>query len=262
MRQTMEAVGRSTVAGIQEIGLATALFFESIVWLLIGRGLHQPVRLHAVVTQCMDIGVRALPIVTVLSFAVGAMVAIQGIHTLRIFGAESQVTLGAALSITREFAPLITGILVAGRSGSALAARIGTMKINEEISALTVMGINPVRYPVAPSLVSMLIMLPLLTWYSDVIALLGCGIYVSLDLGLTMTAYIAELRQYASVGDLLHGIGKSVLFAVLITLVGVVNGVRVTGGAEGIGRATTRSVVHAISAIVITDMVFAFVVTR
>lgn len=262
MRQTVEAVGRNTLAGIHEIGLAAALFVESLVWVAIGRGLHQPVRLHAVVAQGVEIGVRALPIVTVLSFAVGAMVAIQGIHTLSIFGAESQVTLGAALSITREFSPLITGILVAGRSGSALAARLGTMKINEEISALTVMGINPVRYLVAPALLAMLIMLPLLTWYSMLIALLGCGVYVSLELGMTMTAYLSELRQYAAVGDVLHGIGKSVLFAVLITLVGVVNGVRVSGGAEGIGRATTRSVVHAISAIVITDMVFAFVVTR
>jgi len=262
VRQYVENIGRNTLAGIHEMGLAAALFAESLVWLVIGARVRQPVRLSAIVAQCMDIGLRALPIVTVLSLAIGAMVAIQGIHTLRIFGAESQVTLGIALSVTREFAPLITGILVAGRSGSALAAKLGTMKINEEVSALTVMGINPVRYLVAPALVAMLLMMPLLTWYADVIALLGAGLYVSIDLGMSFTAYLSELRQYCTTGDILHGIGKSLLFAGLITLVGVVNGVRVTGGAEGIGRATTRSVVHAISAIVITDMVFAFVVTR
>lgn len=262
MRAYVESVGRNTVAGLQEVGLATALFVESLVWLAIGRRSRQPVRLGAIAAQCMDIGLRALPIVTVLSFAIGAMVAIQGIHTLSIFGAESQVTFGAALSITREFSPLITGILVAGRSGSALAARLGTMKINEEVSALTVMGINPVRYLVAPPLIAMVLMLPLLTWYSDVVALLACGVYVSIDLGHSLSAYAAELRDFVSVDDVMHGLWKSLLFAVLITLVGVVNGVKVSGGAEGIGRMTTRSVVHAISAIVITDMVFAFVVTR
>lgn len=262
MRHYAETVGRNTLAGLAEIGLAAMLFLESLVWLVTGSRERQPVRLSAIVAQCVDIGLRALPIVTVLSFAIGAMVAIQGIHTLSIFGAESQVTVGIALSVTREFAPLITGILVAGRSGSALAARLGTMKINEEISALTVIGINPVRYLVAPALVAMLLMVPLLTWYADVVALLGAGIYVSLELGLSFSAYLGELRHFLNSDDILHGIGKSLLFAVEITLVGVVNGIGVTGGAEGVGRVTTRSVVHAISAIVVTDMIFTFVVTR
>jgi len=262
MRNTAETIGRNALAGIAELGLAAVLLLESLGWLFTGARRRQPVRFSAVLQQCMDIGLRALPIVTVLSFAIGAMVAIQGIHTLAIFGAENQVTLGVALSVTREFAPLITGILVAGRSGSALAARLGTMKINEEISALTVIGINPVRYLVAPSLLAMVAMVPLLTWYADLVALLGAGIYVSLELGISFTAYLGELRQYLDNHDILHGIGKSVLFGMLITLVGVVNGLGVTGGAEGVGRMTTRSVVHAISAIVITDMVFTFVMTR
>ncbi|AXQ29759.1 ABC transporter permease [Solimonas sp. K1W22B-7] len=262
MRNAAETIGRNTLAGITELGLAAVLFLESVGWLLTGTRRRQPVRMSAVLLQCVDIGLRAIPIVTVLSFAIGAMVAIQGIHTLSIFGAESQVTVGIALSVTREFAPLITGILVAGRSGSALAARLGTMKINEEISALTVIGINPVRYLVAPALVAMLLMVPLLTWYADMVALLGAGIYVSLELGLSFTAYLGELRQFLSNDDILHGIGKSALFGVLITLVGVVNGLGVSGGAEGVGRMTTRSVVHAISAIVVTDMIFTFLVTR
>lgn len=262
MRNAAETIGRNTLAGLAELGLAAVLLLESLGWLFTGARRRQPVRLSAVLLQCMDIGLRALPIVTVLSFAIGAMVAIQGIHTLAIFGAENQVTLGVALSVTREFAPLITGILVAGRSGSALAARLGTMKINEEISALTVIGINPVRYLVAPSLVAMIVMVPLLTWYADLVALLGAGIYISLELGMSFTAYLGELRLFLDSHDILHGIGKSVIFGVLITLVGVVNGLGVSGGAEGVGRMTTRSVVHAISAIVVTDMIFTFVVTR
>jgi phospholipid/cholesterol/gamma-HCH transport system permease protein len=262
MRTWVKSVGRNAVAGVTELGLGAALVAESLLWLVVGPSRRQPVRLAAVLQQAIEIGILALPITAVLSVAIGVMVAIQGIHTLRIFGAESKVTLGVALSVTREFAPLITGILVAGRSGSALAARLATMKINEEVSALIVMGISPVRYLVAPALVAMLIMLPVLTWFSDCVALAGAGLYIAADLGISFAAYIDELRAVLSHNDVMHGIGKSLLFAILITVVGVVNGSNVSGGAEGVGRATTRSVVHAIAAIVITDMVFAFLVTR
>ena len=258
----VEGLGRAAVAGIKEFGYAAALFFESVYWLILGRRWRQPVRMSSVVSEMMQIGILALPIVTVLSMTIGVMLAIQGIHTLRLFGAESRVTLGIALSVTREFAPLITGILVAGRSGSALAARLGTMNINQEIDALRVMGINPVRFLVAPSLVAMIVMVPLLTFWADVVGLLGAGIYVGLDLGMSLGAYVDEVLNVTSVDDLTHGLGKSIIFAALITLVAVVNGASVTGGAEGVGRATTRSVVQAIAAILITDMLFVFIVTR
>jgi phospholipid/cholesterol/gamma-HCH transport system permease protein len=262
MRRLAETVGRVTLEGITEIGLGAVLFLESLFWLTAGPARGQPVRLGAALQQAMEIGIRGLPIVTALSLAVGMMVAIQGIYSLSVFGAESKVSIGIALSVTREFAPLITSILVAGRSGSSLAARIGSMKINEEISALNVMGINPVRYLAAPALVAMVIMVPALTWYADVVGLAGAGIYVVADLGISPGAYISELQAACGVNDVMHGIGKSVLFGVIIAMVGVVNGSQATGGAEGIGRATTRSVVNAISAIVITDMFFAFAVTR
>ena len=132
----LEAIGRRVVAGAAEIGFAAALFGESLYWMVAGRRRRQPVRVPSVFQQMMQVGIRALPIVTVLAMTIGVMLAIQGIHTLRIFGAESRVTIGIGLAVTREFAPLITGILVAGRSGSALAARLGTMNINQEIDAL------------------------------------------------------------------------------------------------------------------------------
>ncbi|WP_420465872.1 MlaE family ABC transporter permease [Panacagrimonas sp.] len=262
MRTRLEALGRQTLTGISEMGLAMLLLLESLAWVFTGPARGQPVRLDSVIRQAVEIGIGAIPIVFVLSFAIGMMVAIQGIYSLSLFGAESQVTLGVTLSVTREFAPLITGILVAGRSGSALAARLGMMKINEEISALTVIGINPVRYLVAPPLLAMLVMLPALTWFADCVALLGAGIYITAELGISFPAYLNDLQQASEIGDILHGVGKSALFALLITLVGVVNGIGVSGGAEGVGRVTTRSVVHAISAIVIADMIFAFLATR
>ena len=257
-----EGVGRKTVRGVEEFGLAGALVAQSFYWLVAGPRQRQPVRLGAIFAEAREIGINALLIVGVLAATIGVMLAIQGIFTLRIFGAESRVVFGLAKSMTREFAPLITGILVAGRSGSALAARIGTMKINQELDALSVTGINPVRYLVAPALIAMMIMVPALTFFSELVGLLAAGVYVNLELDIGMRAYWSQVLDSVTIDDLAHGLGKSVIFAVLIAIVGVVNGASVTGGAEGVGRATTRSVVHAISAIIITDMLFAFVVTR
>jgi phospholipid/cholesterol/gamma-HCH transport system permease protein len=250
------------VGALAELGYAAALLWDGLVWLVVGPVRRTPVRLGHVVQQALEIGVLAVPIVSVLALTIGVMLAIQGIHTLETFGAEAQVTTGIALSVTREFGPLITGILVAGRSGAALAARIGTMRISQEIDALKVMGIAPVRYLVAPPLVAMLVMMPLLSFWAIAVGLFGGGVYVSLDLGLPLAAYAQRAVETLALDDLAHGLGKSVLFGVLITLIGVVNGATVTGGAEGVGRATTRAVVQAISAIVITDMIFVFAITR
>ncbi|MBT3915361.1 MAG: ABC transporter permease [Rhodospirillaceae bacterium] len=257
-----EKVGRGTIGAIETFGHWGVLIGESLYWLFRGPTLKQPVRANAVVFQMMEIGVRAIPIVALLSATIGIMLAIQGIHTLRTFGAESRVVVGISLSVVREFSALITGILVAGRSGSALAARLSTMQINQEIDALKVMGIDPVRYLVVPALLAMMVMLPALTFLSDLVALYAAGLFVSVDLGISQAAYWNQTIEILSLGDLWHGLGKAAIFALLITLIGIVNGASVTGGAEGVGKVTTRAVVQAISAIVVTDMLFAFVVTR
>ena len=258
----LERTGRSAVVAIEEIGNCAVLVGASLYWLAWGWRIHQPVRFSAVVVQMMEIGIQAIPIIAMMAGTIGVMLAIQGIYTLKIFGAESRVVIGIAFSIVREFAPLITGIVIAGRSGSALAARLGTMKISQEIDALHVMGINPVRYLVVPALVAMLVMVPALTLLSDFVGLYAAGLYVNVDLGISLAAYFDQTLDILSVDDLMHGLGKSVIFAVLIAVIGVVNGASVTGGAEGVGQVTTRAVVQSISAIVVTDMVFAFVVTR
>ena len=127
---SIEQLGRTTVRGVEEVGYSCALFIESLLWILIGQFIKQPVRIPSVFAQMMGMGIAASPIVFILSFAIGVMLAIQIIYNLKVFGAESQVVVGVALSVTREFGPLITGILIAGRTGSALAARIGTMQVN------------------------------------------------------------------------------------------------------------------------------------
>ncbi len=260
--RSAESVGRAVTRGLDSVGFGISLVTDSLYWVVMGRRRAQPVRAAPIFAQMMEIGIGAIPIVSVLSLTVGIMLAIQGIDALRPFGAEQQVTIGVALSVTREFAPLITGILIAGRSGSALAARLATMRINNEIDALQVMGVDPVRYLVVPALVAMVVMGPTLTLWADLVALFGAGLFVTADLGMTPGVFLDRTLTVLDVEDVLHGIGKAFLFALLITIVGVVNGASVRGGAEGVGRVTTRSVVHAITAIVLTDMVFAFVTTR
>ncbi len=264
-----EAVGRRTIGlgarlrqGIEEIGYGAVLLAECLMLLVAGRPLNQPVRLYAIVAEMMDIGIRAIPIGTLLSLVIGITLAMQGIDLLRRFGAESQVVMAVALAVVREFSPLIIGILVAGRSGSALTARLGTMKISQEIDALQVMGISPVRFLVVPPLVAMVIMLPLLTFWSDVTAIFGAAVYTWFDLGMSLQAFIDTTMDILNVNHVMHGIGKSVIFAVLITIIGVTNGLAVHGGAEGVGRATTRSVVIGIAGIIVTDMLFILVLTR
>jgi len=258
----LDRIGRATANALNTFGYGATLCFQATYWLVRGRSLRQIVRAEHVAAEMMLIGVQAIPIVSVLSLAIGITLSMQGIQSLEQFGAQHQVIFGVALSVTREFGPLITGILVAGRSGSSLAARISTMTISQEVDALKVMGINPVRFLVSPSLVAMVIILPTLTLWSICTALLGSALYVTNVIGTTLGAFLAEVNASITLDDLGHGLVKSAIFAVLITTVAAAQGSSVEGGAEGVGRVTTGSVVGSISAIIITDMLFVFAVTN
>lgn len=251
-------IGRRTVQGIQELGYISNLFFESIYWVLLGARRNQTVHVSAIFQEAMNIGVKAAVVVSLLCFAVGVMLAIQGIATLKTFGAESTVVVGIALSVTREFSPLIVSILVAGRSGSAITARIGTMQTSQELDALQVIGISPVRFLAAPTLVAMFVMLPILTILGDFAGLYGGAVYTSIELQLDISTYARRTLDVLTWEDFRQGLIKSVVFATIIALVGLSNGFKVSGGAEGVGRATTRSVVMSISLIIIADMVFTY----
>ena len=255
-------IGQRTIQGFEEFGYAVGLLVESIYWLIAGRALHQTVRFSAIAREAMHIGVGAVPIAALLCFSVGIMLAIQGIETLKTYGAESKVVIGIALSVTREFSPLIVGILVAGRSGSAITARVGSMQEAQEIDALRVIGINPVRYLAAPLLAAMLITVPSLTILGDFMGIIGGAVYSALDLNIALSVYMDQSLAALSVDDITQGLVKSLVFATIIVLVSVVNGFQVTGGAEGVGRSTTRSVVMAISFIVLADMIFTYILNH
>lgn len=260
--QKVESLGRRTMRWVDSVGFGATLLGQAFFWVFLGTRRSQPVRMAPIVSQMIEVGIRALPIVSILSLAIGVMLAIQGIDALKDLGAEHQVTFGVARSVVREFAPLITGILIAGRSGSSLAARLSTMMINNEVDALRVMGINPIRFLVVPSLIALVIMLPALTLWSNLVMLFGAGLYTTAELGISMGLYVHQTLEYINVNDLLHGLGKSIVFGVLITLVGVVNGSSVTGGADGVGHVTTNAVVHSILALILADMIIVFLATR
>ena len=256
-----QGVGRRVTQGLEEVGFGGALFGESIYWMLFGQARRQPVRLHAILAQAVQIGLQALPIATLLSATIGIMLALQSLYTLGLFGAESFATVGISLSVVREFAPLIIGILIAGRTGSSLAARFSTMMINQEIDALRVIGISPVRYLVAPALIAMIFVVPCLTMWANIVALLAAGLIVTPTLDISMQAYLSNLMAAVSIDDLWHGLAKSALFAALVAIVSSLNGALAHGGADGVGRMTTRAVVQSIAAIVFADMIFAFAAT-
>ncbi len=258
LRVFTEQLGRRVAGGVEDFGHAAMLLGESLFWLLLGRWWHQPVRLRAIVDEMMQVGVLAIPVVSILAFANGAMMAMQGIYTLRQFGAESQVVASVATAVTREFGVLIAGIIVAARSGSAIAARIGTMQMSQEIDALRVMGISPVRYLVAPMLVALTLMMPLLTVLSDSLAMVGAGLISMIELKISFGTFLQQVWLALTPGDIWQGLAKSLVFGVLIALIAASNGFNASLGAEGLGRATTRSVVLCISAIVVADMIFTF----
>jgi phospholipid/cholesterol/gamma-HCH transport system permease protein len=257
-----DAIGRRTAEGFDEWGFGAALLIESVIWIFIGRLYRQPVRFTHTFAEMMRFGIAAMPIAILLAATIGLMLAIQSLYSLGLFGAQSFAYIGIALSVTREFSPLIMGILIAGRSGSAIAARLATMTINQEVDALQVMGINPVRFLVAPMLIALVVMLPCLAMLANLVSIGAAGLYVSVSLDQTLGSYVYQTLKILKTDDVLHGIIKSSFFGLLIGLIGVMNGAGVSGGAEGVGRVTTRSVVQAITAIVVSDMVIGYLSTH
>ncbi len=255
-------LGRNTQAALLELGYYGALLVETFYFTFFGWRVGQPLRVKAVFEQMRQIGVDAVPIVSLLAVTIGLSLAINGIAQLERFGAESAIVVGLGIGVTREFGPLITGIVVAGRSASALAARLGSMVVSQEIDALRVIGVEPVRYLAAPPMIATIVMLPCLTLIADFFAIVGGALFALGSVDMSLSGFLYQCLIVLEPWDINQGLIKSVVFGVLIVLIGVATGFSVTGGAEGVGRATTRAVVYSICAILIADMVFSFFLNR
>jgi phospholipid/cholesterol/gamma-HCH transport system permease protein len=204
-------------------------------------------------------GVDALPIVGLISFLLGLIMAFMSSVQLRQFGANIYVASLVSLAMVRELGPIMTAIIVAGRSGSAFAAEIGTMKISEEVDALFTMGFDPTRFLAVPKIVATVIVVPFLTLFSDLCAIAGGLVVGVFMLDLTANAYIAQTIKTLTLFDVFWGLLKSGIFALLITIVGCLRGFQVKGGAASVGQATTSAVVTGIFLIILSDSIFAVI---
>jgi phospholipid/cholesterol/gamma-HCH transport system permease protein len=216
-------------------------------------------RANDTISAMEKIGVDALPIVCLISFLLGLIMAFMSSVQLRQFGANIYVASLVSLAMVRELGPIMTAIIVAGRSGSAFAAEIGTMKITEEVDALFTMGFEPTRFLVLPKLVAAMITVPILTLFSNIFAITGGLVVGVLMLDLTTNAYITQTIKTLTIFDISLGFLKSGVFALLITIVGCLRGFQVSGGASAVGQATTSAVVSSIFLIILSDSVFAVI---
>ncbi len=215
------------------------------------------VRWPEVITAMKRVGVDGLPIITLLSFLLGLIVAFLSAMQLKQFGANIYVADLTAIAMVQELGPIMTGVMVAGRSGSSFAAEIGTMKVNEEVDALATMGFDPMRFLAVPKVLACLVVLPLLTYYADLFGILGGMVVGAISLDLTVYTFLKQVQGSITLFDILYGTAKSLVFAVLIAGIGCQRGFQVRGGAEAVGAATTSAVVASIFMIIVVDSAFA-----
>jgi phospholipid/cholesterol/gamma-HCH transport system permease protein len=232
-------------------------FFGSLVETFVRLALRPSrLRFTSVVFHIERTGLNAVPIVGMISFLVGVVLAFQGADQLRRFGAQVFTINMVGISVLREMGILLTAIVVAGRSGSAFTAEIGAMQVNEEVDALRVTGLDPMEVLVVPRVIALVIALPLLTFFADMMGLLGGGLMSVALVDVSFAQYWRLLNNAVNLNTFLVGLIKAPVFAILISLVGCFEGLRVSGSAESVGRLTTRSVVESIFLVIIFDALF------
>jgi phospholipid/cholesterol/gamma-HCH transport system permease protein len=215
---------------------------------------REPMRLALTLRHTREAGNRSLPLVGLILLLVGMILALQSAYQLRRFGALELVANLVAISVTRELAPLLTAIVVAGRVGSAIAAELGTMRVNEEVDALVVMGIDPVSFLVVPRLLGLMIAMPCITALSDVLGILGGFLVAVFAFDLAPLGYLRASLDALVLEDVWGGLLKALLFAMVLGLVGCERGFSVRGGPEQVGRATTSAVVVSIVLVIVVDL--------
>lgn len=265
------AAGPTTVRAnaIEEIGRATATLGRDMrtqiafvgettgaLWYAVTH--PRRVRWNDVWYTCEQVGANALPIVALISFLLGVILAFESAVPMRQFGAEIFVADLVGLSILRELGPLMTAILLAGRSGAAFAAEIGTMKVNEELNALTTMGLDPVRFLVVTRIIAALVTVPLLSLFANLVGVLAGGLTM-LSFNIPLVTYLNEVSSIVTVKDLFAGMAKTPVFAVLIAGIGCLRGLQTHTGASAVGISATRAVVSGIVLLVAVDGIFAVI---
>jgi phospholipid/cholesterol/gamma-HCH transport system permease protein len=248
MVRFLEFAGRPFVQMTEAFGRVSLLLVATLAWMF-----RPPYRIHEIFKQMEFVGVNSVPVVFITGAFTGMVLAIQTYYGFRMFGGESLVGATVALSMTRELGPAITALMVTGRAGSAMAAEIGTMRVTEQIDALYSMSVNPIQYLIMPRVIAGIVMLPVLTIISDFIGIVG-GYVVGVGmLNINSGIFMARIVEFLDLNDILNGLIKASVFGLILSLVGCYKGFHTTGGAAGVGRATTQSVVISSVSILISD---------
>ncbi|MEE8606744.1 MAG: ABC transporter permease, partial [Nitrospiraceae bacterium] len=251
-------VGKGTIAAVEEAKGMLAFLGEALLAFLTflrGKARFRRSDLFLIIQES---GANALGIVTLISFLVGLILAFMGGIQLRQFAAEIYVANLVGLGMIREMAPIMTGIIMAGRTGAAFAAQLGTMQVNEEIDALKVLGLSPMEFLVLPRMLALVLMMPLLTLYADLVSILG-GLVVSQGFGISATEYLIQTMKAVHLHDLAVGLFKSAVFGVIVAITGCLRGIQCGRSAQAVGEATTSAVVMAIVLIITLDGILAVI---
>ncbi|AIK96083.1 ABC transporter permease [Candidatus Paracaedibacter acanthamoebae] len=234
------SVGRVFISFVQSAGRVALFFAEALVRLF-----HKPFYLRQVLVQFLHIGYFSLPVVGLTAISSGMVLALQSYTGFSRFSAEGAVATVVVLSMTRELGPVLAGLMVAGRMGASMAAEIATMRVTEQLDALTTLSTNPIKYLVTPRIIAGFLMLPVLVLIADIIGVMGGYIVGIYQLGFNPSNYLQQTVKYLEMKDVMAGLIKASAFGVIITLMGCYHGYYSGRGAEGVGRATTNAVVSA-----------------
>jgi phospholipid/cholesterol/gamma-HCH transport system permease protein len=249
----LDRVGQATTNFFEYAGGLTLLSAETVGFMARLR-----IRFGETISQCALLGVQSLVIVTLTSLFTGAVISLESAQQAVAYGFSNVVGGAVAYGSVRELGPMLTAVVVAGRVGAAIAAELGSMVVTEQIEALRSMGLEPARFLVVPRLVALLVMLPLLTIFADVVSILG-GMYIAQAYAhIPYASFISSVRQSIDMSDVLKGLLKSFVFAVIIVMVGAYQGLSTRGGAAGVGRSTTFAVVLAIILIFVSNFFLSF----
>ena len=243
-----EYIGKNTLRFFEELGAIALFFLHTLAWLI-----RPPIFIRQLFKQMEFIGVRSTSVVLLTGMFTGMVSALQSHYGFSLFGAEALVGSTTALGLLRELGPVLAALMVTARAGSAMTAEIGTMRVTEQVDALTVMAVNPFQYLIIPRILATIIMMPMLTLIFDSIGIIG-SYFVGVELlDIDRGIFMARIVEYVDYQDLFSGLIKSACFGAILSIVGCYKGFTTTGGAEGVGKATTNSVVISSVSILIAD---------
>lgn len=251
LRNKLSKIGAKVLAMLFFFGGLAILSGRAVRWTFLA-----PLKRGRVLEQARKAGVDSLPIVALISLFIGVIFTFQIAYLMQRLGSEMYIATIVALSLVRELGPVITALIVAGRVGAAITAEIGSMQVTEQIDALQTLSVSPIRYLVVPRLIALALMLPLLTLYADIIGIFGGYLICVYKLGISSTIYTKMTFDALLFKDLFTGLGKTVVFGMVIALVSCYEGFNVQGGSEGVGRATMKAVVTSFILIIATDCFF------